>query len=585
MHRIVILLSTLCCAVTLMAQPALPPVFAQTDAARMRADAITRVYLAPVRVMQSHGATHPEVLTRITNGQTKLGRNGMCLLSSAEGDTASITLDYGRELHGGLRLTLGSSSRPEPSLVRIRFGESVQECMSDTRNTKPCVGYSTDDHAKRDIVVEIPRDGQMEIGNTGFRFVRIDLLRTDVTVAVKEAAAIFRYRDLPYVGSFSCSDSRLDSIWLTGAYTVQLCMQEFLWDGIKRDRLVWIGDMHPEVATINAVFGYSDVVPRSLDFACSEFQLPRWLNNIPAYSLWYLIIQHDWWMHHADRALLERHRDYITQLVDQIDLTVDSVGRFRANVFLDWPSSADKAGVRIGVQALTVWSMDAAAKLCHILGDSAREDKCRAVARRISSHIATPKKLRQAAALMVIAGCMDAGDMAERYMHGIDGFSTFYGYYMLEALARAGRYDDALDAISRYWGGMLDLGATTFWEDYDPAWGSNANRIDEIGDPARKNVHGDFGAYCYPGFRGSLCHGWASGPTAWLSRHVLGFEVVQPGCRALRIRPHLGHLDWAEGSYPTPYGAVKVRHERTAGGHIKTTILAKPRGVKVITDR
>ena len=428
MHRIVILLSTLCCAVTLMAQPALPPVFAQTDAARMRADAITRVYLAPVRVVQSHGATRPDVLTRITNGQTELGRNGMCLLSSAEGDTASITLDYGRELHGGLRLTLGSSSRPEPSLVRIRFGESVQECMSDTRNTKPCVGYSTDDHAKRDIVVEIPRDGQMEIGNTGFRFVRIDLLRTGVTVAVKEAAAIFRYRDLPYVGSFSCSDSRLDSIWLTGAYTVQLCMQEFLWDGIKRDRLVWIGDMHPEVATINAVFGYSDVVPRSLDFACSEFQLPRWLNNIPAYSLWYLIIQHDWWMHHADRALLERHRDYITQLVDQIDLTVDSVGRFRANVFLDWPSSADKAGVRIGVQALTVWSMDAAAKLCHILGDSAREDKCRAVARRISSHIATPKKLRQAAALMVIAGCMDAGDMAERYMHGIDGFSTSYGY-------------------------------------------------------------------------------------------------------------------------------------------------------------
>ena len=222
MHRIVILLSTLCCAVTLMAQPALPPVFAQTDAARMRADAITRVYLAPVRVMQSHGATHPDVLTRITNGQTELGRNGMCLLSSAEGDTASITLDYGRELHGGLRLTLGSSSRPEPSLVRIRFGESVQECMSDTRNTKPCVGYSTDDHAKRDIVVEIPRDGQMEIGNTGFRFVRIDLLRTGVTVAIKEAAAIFRYRDLPYVGSFSCSDSRLDSIWLTGAYTVQL---------------------------------------------------------------------------------------------------------------------------------------------------------------------------------------------------------------------------------------------------------------------------------------------------------------------------------------------------------------------------
>ena len=64
---------------------------------------------------------------------------------------------------------------------------------------------------------------------------------------VKEATAILRYRDIPYVGSFRSSDPRLDSIWMTGAYTVHLCMQEYLWDGIKRDRAVWLGDMHPEV--------------------------------------------------------------------------------------------------------------------------------------------------------------------------------------------------------------------------------------------------------------------------------------------------------------------------------------------------
>ena len=81
------------------------------------------------------------------------------------------------------------------------------------------MGYSTDDHAKRDIVMDIPRDGQIEIGNTGFRFVRIDLLRPDVTIRIREAAAIFRFRDIPYRGSFRCSDTRLDSIWMTGAYT------------------------------------------------------------------------------------------------------------------------------------------------------------------------------------------------------------------------------------------------------------------------------------------------------------------------------------------------------------------------------
>jgi hypothetical protein len=36
-------------------------------------------------------------------------------------------------------------------------------------------------------------------------------------------------------------------------------MQEYLWDGIKRDRLVWIGDMYPEVSTIHAVFDFNEV--------------------------------------------------------------------------------------------------------------------------------------------------------------------------------------------------------------------------------------------------------------------------------------------------------------------------------------
>lgn len=575
-----IVLTVVLMALTATAQTHLPPVFTATDSARMRPDPITQVYLVPQRIVATHRATQSEALLRLTNGQTELGRTGMCEMSTVAADTASLVLDYGRELHGGLRLVMGSSTKPEPSLVRIRFGESVQECMSTTSNSKPRVGYSTDDHAKRDIIMEIPRDGQIEIGNTGFRFVRIDLLRPDVAIRIKEAAAIFRFRDIPYRGSFRSSDTRLDSIWLTGAYTVHLNMQEFLWDGIKRDRLVWIGDMHPEVATINAVFGYNEVVPRSIDFACREFPLPKWLNNMPAYSMWYLIIQYEWWMSHADHDYLERHRGYITGLIDQLDHAVDSEGEFHGNCFLDWPSQADKRGVRTGVKALLVWSMTDAAELCRVLGDTARATTCRAIATRLSAHIAPPTSLRQAAALMAISGTLSPQTMYSRYIDGIRGFSTFYGYYLLEAEARAGRYREAIDAIRQYWGGMLDLGATTFWEDYDPAWGQGTNRIDQLGDPKKKNAHGDFGAYCYPGFRGSLCHGWASGPTAWLSRHVLGVQVKEPGCRRISIEPHLGDLSWAEGSYPTPYGNIQVRHERRADGSLHTRI-TRPRQVQV----
>jgi alpha-L-rhamnosidase len=42
-------------------------------------------------------------------------------------------------------------------------------------------------------------------------------------------------------------------------------------------------------------------------------------------------------------------------------------------------------------------------------------------------------------------------------------------------------------------------------------------QIDEIVPAGKKDIHDDYGAYCYVGFRHSLCHGWASGPTAFLS--------------------------------------------------------------------
>ena len=48
--------------------------------------------------------------------------------------------------------------------------------------------------------MEIPRDGMIEIGNTGFRFVRLDLLQNNATISLKEISAILRYRDIPYLG-------------------------------------------------------------------------------------------------------------------------------------------------------------------------------------------------------------------------------------------------------------------------------------------------------------------------------------------------------------------------------------------------
>lgn len=57
--------------------------------------------------------------------------------------------------------------------------------------------------------------------------------------------------------------------------------------------------------------------------------------------------------------------------------------------------------------------------------------------------------------------------------------STFMGYYILSARAMAGDIQGCLDCVREYWGGMLSLGATTFWEDLY-RWMENGAPIDEL---------------------------------------------------------------------------------------------------------
>ena len=144
-----------------------------------------------------------------------------------------------------------------------------------------------------------------------------------------------------------------------------------------------------------------------------------------------------------------------------------------------------------------------------------------------------------------------------------------------------GKYDEALDFISTYWGAMLDLGATTFWEDLKYADVANAARIDEIVPPGKHDIHAGGGAYCYKGLRLSLCHGWASGPTSWLTRYVLGIVPIEPGCRVLQVKPNLGPLQSVKGTFPTPYGIVTVSCTKNGRGKVVCDIQA-PKGVKIV---
>jgi len=392
---------------------------------------------------------------------------------------------------------------------------------------------------------------------------------------------MLQLRDVPYLGSFRSSDERLNQIWQTGAWTVHLNMQDYLWDGVKRDRLVWLGDMHPEVSVIGAVFGHNSVVPRSLDLVKGTTPPTEWINNISSYSMWWIIIHHDWYMMHGDLAYLGEQKEYLQKLLPNLASQIADNGsealKGPGMRFLDWPTKADDKAVHEGLQALMVMTMAKGAVLMDLLDDPDTAAICRKAEAKLRTHVPELSGRKSPAALNVLAGLRDAAEVAKELKKGGPrDLSTFYGYYVIEALGKAGETDAVLEMIKQYWGGMLDLGATTFWEDFDLAWTQNAARIDEMVPEGKKDIHGDFGAYCYVGFRHSFCHGWAGGPTAFLSHHVLGVSPAAPGFAKVRIEPHLGSLEWAEGTYPTPHGVIKLRHERQADGSVKSSIELPP---------
>ncbi|MBQ8266521.1 MAG: alpha-L-rhamnosidase [Bacteroides sp.] len=583
MKRILYTIGLLWACVMTQAQTSLPPVW--QGGAEVQYSSRTIAYLPPTRIVwqETTGSSSIEGIDKLLlpgNGQAELVGGKECVIRKRPDGKVSFLLDFGRELQGGIQIVTGQSSRKEAK-VRIRFGESVSEAMCDIT---PENG-ATNDHAIRDFHFTLPWLGVAEIGNSGFRFVRIDVEEPDIDLLLKEVRATFGYRDIPYLGSFKSDNDRLNDIWMTGAYTVHLNMQEYIWDGVKRDRLVWIGDLHPELMTVNTVFGYNEVIPKSLDLIRDTTPVPNWMNGISSYSIWWLLIHKDWYLYQGNLDYLKEQKEYMTTLFNHLITKIDDKGKemLDGTRFLDWPSSPNVKGVDAGLQALMVMAMDAGHEMALAMGDKELADRCAKTSKKLKKYIPEHNQSKQGAALMALAGLMKAkkADKEVLSVGGAQGFSTFYGYYMLEAMAKAGNYQGAMDIISEYWGAMLDLGATTFWEDFNIDWAKNAARIDELVPEGKIDVHSAYGDYCYKGFRHSLCHGWASGPTAWLSRYVLGVEVVEPGFKKVRITPHLGNLKWVEGSFPTPYGVIQIKHTKGADGKVVSDIQV-PEGVELV---
>jgi alpha-L-rhamnosidase len=119
--------------------------------------------------------------------------------------------------------------------------------------------------------------------------------------------------------------------------------------------------------------------------------------------------------------------------------------------------------------------------------------------------------------------------------------TPYMRFYELEALCAMGEQSYVLKEMKSYWGGMLKLGATSFWEEYNPTK-KDTEHLAMYGRPFGK----------------SLCHAWGASPIYLLGKYYLGVKPLTAGYQTYIVEPNLGGLQWMEGKVPTPDGDIEV---------------------------
>lgn len=495
-------------------------------------------------------------------------------LTSTDENKSYVVLDFGRELHGGIRLVTPQCTAVSPR-IRLTFGESVTEALSAIESST-----ATNDHSPRDFEAIIPNLSVTEFGQTGFRFVKIQLL-DNCTVSFKNVVAITKMPDIERKGYIKTNDELFNKIIDTAIYTCELNAQDgVIWDGIKRDRLVWAGDLNSEILTLSYVYGNIEHIKNSLTVLRKTTPDSVWMNHIPSYSAWWVLNLIDYYRIVGDKKYYAENVNYVNYVMNEFDVCVgeDDVdfGKTGKPVarqfFLDW-QSCDHGDEKQGVLSLIWYTCQ---KVLDFPCNGVDFECVKRLQRKLWRYVLQDSSLKQVVAVQGVCGKEDEVKQTLE-AGGTKGFSTFMSYFLFKALAVCGS-EKVVSFAKEYYGGMLDRGATTFWEDFDIEWLNGSGRIDEETPSGQKDLHADYGKFCYKGLRHSLCHGWSSGIVAVAVEDILGIKILESGYKKIKISPNLFGLKQVEGCIPTPYGDLKIF---VTENEVKTVI---PEGITLVTD-
>jgi alpha-L-rhamnosidase len=431
-----------------------------------------------------------------------------------------------------------------------------------------------------------------------FRYLQLDITTGDDSLMVDDLHGMYTGYPFERKADFASNDPSLREIWDVSWRTARLCAGETYFDCPYYEQLQYEADTRIQCLISLYVTGDDRLMRKALlDFYHSR--VPEGLTQgrypssrlqvIPTFSLWWVSMIHDYWMHRKDDAFIRQFLPAIRGVMDwyeeHIDSSMQMLGPMPWWGFVDWADAFEggvPAGAADGHSAVIslqyVYTLRQAAEVFDYFGGvgagrkeagrkgaGAGQESCTAqhyrdLALALGSGVYracydlqkgemgnTPEKTtfsQHAGIMAILAGAIPTTDqrgVMQKILtdSALQQATFYYRFYLTQAMKAVGMQELYYSSLTP-WRNMLRIGLTTFAEKPEPT------RSD--------------------------CHAWSASPDYDFLATICGIMPDAPGFSKVLIQPALGELKEVRGSMPHPAGMIKVELRKKNDGGIEGEI-------------
>ena len=466
---------------------------------------------------------------------------------SVEEMDGGLLYDFGKETFGPVELL----EYPKKGTILLTYGESREEAL---------------DYPEALIWEKLEPGFEAKRPARAFRYIYTKSEGGE-PVTLK---ASYEYLPITDIASFRCDDRLMNQIWDVCDYTFHLNSREVYLDGIKRDRWCWSGDAYQSFFTNYYLYFEPQIIKRTILGLLGKQPYDTHINTINDYSAYLIEAVWEYYYSTGDAEFVQKIwrnlkalYQFIISRTDENGYVVPRPGDW---IFIDW-SEMDKDGILCAEQILLWVTHKAMSRLAKLVDAKEAEDAAvyESAAQKLQKKIMEDfwdeenglfydycvdgsRQITRHPNIFAIMYNFVSPEVKKRIAESViyseeyvKITTPYFKLYELIALCELGDLQTVQDYMKFYWGGMLEKGATSVWERYDP----KETRIEGLAMYGMK-------------YGTSLCHAWGSGPLYLLGRYFCGVKATDIGYRTFEVRPNFGKLKEVDAVVPVKGGTVKL---------------------------